>query len=77
VRKWALQLPEQRWESIERIVVADVVVELNPYQEAYLLTLERLGVPSVTGAEGLGLPKLDGLLDGLVHPLVDQADQDE
>jgi hypothetical protein len=77
VRKWVLQLPEQRWESTERIAIADVVVELNPYQEAYLLTLERLGVPSVTGAEGLGLPGLDGLVHGLVHPLVDQADQDE
>jgi len=77
VRRWVLQLPEQRWESTERIAIGDVVVELNPYQEAYLLTLERLGVPSVTGAEGLGLAGLDGLLDGLVHPLVDQADQDE
>jgi hypothetical protein len=75
VRKWVLQLPEQRWESTERIAIGDVVVELNPYQEAYLLTLERLGVPSVTGAEGLGLAGLDGLLDGFVHPVVDDPDE--
>jgi hypothetical protein len=55
----------------------DPLVESNAHAEACILVLERLGVPSVTGAEGLGLAGLDGLVHGLVHPVVDDPDEHE